>query len=602
VAQLRAQQLLRSDPNGVQLYHDRLRPAVLLRLDTEQRRRRHEQLAVALESVGADAEVLLAHWRGANQPVRAAMYAVQAAEHAMKALAFARAGGLYAIALELDAMPNEAGTLHERRGDALANAGRPAESADAYLGAVRYATGAKALDLRRRAAEQLLAGAYAERGFAVLDELLAAVGLRRQRTRWGALLIALWLRLRLRWRGLDFTVRSARQVDPDLLQKIDVCGSIFYGLAGTQFFTAFEFHTRRLLYLLDAGEPVRLAEAITVEIAAASSIGRASERRVAKLLAIAQQLAADIQEPTAHARIVMMQGMMTYAKGRWRESERLLRSAEQTLRNRCTGAMAELRYTSVRLFCTRLCLGDIETLRTSLPEMVQHADERGELYAQVWFRSSLSVVVRLADDKVDEARHQLAHARAMRDASQAADFHSSNLYAAATLALYDQDGGAAWREITDRAAMLEATNSLRQEWMSIFYWELRGRCALAASTQAPVARRRHLLAEVKRAARRLERKRSDWAQPLAQMLRAGLAVVDGERDRAGALWAAAARGFEAADMELHAAVARRRLGELEGGADDGAEWFRAQRIRDPEKFAYLFAPLSFPRRQGTAER
>jgi hypothetical protein len=49
-------------------------------------------------------------------------------------------------------------------------------------------------------------------------------------------------------------------------------------------------------------------------------------------------------------------------------------------------------------------------------------------------------------------------------------------------------------------------------------------------------------------------------------------------------------------MNLHRAVAQRRLGELIGG-DEGASriaasesWMHSEGIRDPQKVAYVFAP------------
>ena len=55
-------------------------------------------------------------------------------------------------------------------------------------------------------------------------------------------------------------------------------------------------------------------------------------------------------------------------------------------------------------------------------------------------------------------------------------------------------------------------------------------------------------------------------------------------------------GFEAADMALYAAAARRRLGELRGG-DEGRElirqseeWMSKQQIKNPVAVTNLMAP------------
>ncbi len=63
--------------------------------------------------------------------------------------------------------------------------------------------------------------------------------------------------------------------------------------------------------------------------------------------------------------------------------------------------------------------------------------------------------------------------------------------------------------------------------------------------------------------------------------------------------AAAADGFERVDMHFHAAIARRRLGQLKQG-DDGRElvqradaWLAGQDIVSPARIARLIAP-GFP--------
>ena len=68
-------------------------------------------------------------------------------------------------------------------------------------------------------------------------------------------------------------------------------------------------------------------------------------------------------------------------------------------------------------------------------------------------------------------------------------------------------------------------------------------------------------------------------------MHAGLARLAGDGTAATAERARAALGFDAADMRLLAAVARR--GSPSAAPD---RWFAEQRIADPARFAALFAP------------
>ncbi len=583
VAELRMAQLLRTDGARIVMYHDRVRAAVERRVDAEGLRRCHERLALTLETrPQVDPEALLVHFRGAGQLTRAAQHAVAAAEQAQAALAFERAARLYRTALELDRGRSDAALLQERLGDALASLGHQVDAADAYVAAAGHEHGTRALHLKRRAAELYMFIARPERGQVILDEVLAAVGLRLQPTAARALLTALWLRVRLGLRGLRFTLRAEKDVPRALLDKVDVCRSTAVGHMGANLWAAFEFHTRRLLLALDAGEPARLSEAITTEVGIAAISGPLGRRRVARLLGIASDLAAHLDRPLSNARLVVAQGTLAFYEGRWKDSQAKLERAEQMLRDHCVGAIMELQIIGLSTFCTRLYLGDLRSLRERLPGILQQAEERDEPLAKVWYRSGFSPVVLLADDALAEARQRLALAQTMYAPSQTMYYCGVELYAHVTLELYAGDGAAAWRELSARWKALQGTHELRQKWLYVLFWELRGRAALAAAA-ADGAGRARLVREARRAARRVESQGMPWGVPFAQLLRAGVAALQGDPARATSLRADAARGFAACDMTMHAAVAQR------GGAS--GDWFEAQKIRDPERFARMLAPI-----------
>jgi hypothetical protein len=126
---------------------------------------------------------------------------------------------------------------------------------------------------------------------------------------------------------------------------------------------------------------------------------------------------------------------------------------------------------------------------------------------------------------------------------------------------------------------------------------LRARAALALATATPPSSERDdLLADVERSARRIAREHMRWGKPLAQLVRAGAAVQSGDGDAARAALAEAAAGFDAADMALHAAVARRCEGRLRGGAAGAADveradaWLAEAGVKNPERIVALLAP------------
>jgi hypothetical protein len=111
-----------ADGEAVEPYHDRIAEAALAMLNKDELRRRHAQLAAALEKFEADAELLADHFLAAGLRDRAAVYVERAAEKAAAALAFDRAARLFRRALTLD--PANADALRRRLDEILANAGR----------------------------------------------------------------------------------------------------------------------------------------------------------------------------------------------------------------------------------------------------------------------------------------------------------------------------------------------------------------------------------------------------------------------------------------------------------------------------------------------
>jgi hypothetical protein len=102
----------------------------------------------------------------------------------MDALAFERAARLFRLALKLEPRAESAAKLRAwriRLGDALAHAGRGPAAARAHLDAVPGATAAEALDLQRRAAQQLLVSGHIVEGLQSRGLLLALAAGERYR-------------------------------------------------------------------------------------------------------------------------------------------------------------------------------------------------------------------------------------------------------------------------------------------------------------------------------------------------------------------------------------------------------------------------------------
>ena len=90
-----------------------------------------------------------------------------------------------------------------------------------------------------------------------------------------------------------------------------------------------------------------------------------------------------------------------------------------------------------------------------------------------------------------------------------------------------------------------------------------------------------------------------WSDPIALLLRAGIAYLEGETLSALRYLHDAADRFARADMNLYAAVTRRRIGELQDDEEghrlrrQAEEWMAAQHIKNPGCMTRMLAP-GFP--------
>jgi hypothetical protein len=602
---LRAANLVRMSgarrSDTVEPYHDRVRAAVLSHLEQTVRQSWHGRLALALEASG-DFEALAVHWRGAGKLDRAAGYAVRAAAQAAETLAFDRAARLYRLALKLGPPPgsSRAGVL-SRLGEALANAGRGGDAAQAYLEAAPEVKGAEALDLKRRAGDQLLLSGRIDEGLAVLGEVLQTVGMKLARTPRKALLPLVLRRAQIRLRGLGFRERPASEIAQSQLQRVDLCFSIAGGLAIDTVRGA-HFQTRHLLLALRAGEPYRVARALCAEAAYSASAGVARLGRSGRLIQMAGQLADRMGSVQAQAYVAGAAGVTAFCQGRWRDGLEILSRAEELFRDRCTGVAWELAGSRLFLLRSLYMLGSLDQLRRRLPALRAEALELGNIYAAAQLQSGILTIDWLMQDAPGAARSITSEAIAKWSQQGTHVTHFSYVLGMAQIHLYEGNGPEAHAFIGEQARKLARAMLLRVQVIRAQLLDMKVRCALAAARAAPPqsGERRRLVDEADRQASRLGRERAAWATALAHLGRAGVAAARGERAAAIERYEEAERRCEAYDMRMHAQMARRRRGELLGGEAGGVlveavdTWLADQGAKRPERLADMIAPLVLP--------
>jgi serine/threonine protein kinase len=606
LACLRAGRLIRStaasllsqrgeEGSAIETYHDRIRETVLLHLEEQTLQRHHQRLVWVLQESGrADPEVLAVYLVGAGQRSQAGHYYALAAAQAAETLAFDRAAKLYQFALELLAPHGvEKRRLQTKLADALANAGRGAESARAYLSATSGTDASENLELQRKAALQFLRSGHIDDGLATLRTVLAAVGLKLLPSPRRAFWALVWQRLRLMLRGLRFRPSPADRINPAELMRLDICQSAAIGLSMVDTLQGAYFQTRSSLLALKLGEQERLVTALAMEAAHNSVGGSRSRRLTQRYLDAVDNLAQQVNLPYSQAMASLAHGIAAALMGDWRDGQRRSDEAESIYRDSCIGALWE-RGTAHRFALWPIMLmGDVVEINRRLPRLIQEARQRDDLYEETNLCLVIRTFVRLAADEPKRARSELA--QVMEKWSQQGFHvqHMNRLFDEAQIDLYEGDAERAWHRLAESWPTLQQSYLLYVQQVRIIMLDLRARCALArASGEDSVS----WLRLAQRDVRALRREKVPWADALAQLREAAIVFRRRDAARAAEFLQAAIAGFSATDMHLHVAVARRRLGQMLDNSQGQAmvqqaeEWMNEQTIRNPARMTDLLAP------------
>ena len=603
LAVLRTARLLRSlrtqDQYDVETYHDRIRETVVGRLDAASRAALHLRVAHALAARGnADPEALAVHFREGGELRKAAEFAALAAAKAVEALAFDRAAVLWRGALELpNIAPEIARDRRWKLGDALANAGRGAEAAEAYLAATEGASASDRLELRRRAADQLLRCGRIAEGLRAIEHVLAAVGMKLPTAPWLILLSLLFQGLLLRIRGLGFRSRDASELSATELMRIDILWSVRASLAVVRPILAKVFQRKHLLLALRAGEPTRIARGLAVETSSAFG-GVPVRRRTETLLRATRALAERVADPYSLAWAVAADGITAYLEGRFSHAFEQCDRAAQQFRERCNGANWE--NASLVLLGSQAVfhVGAMAELSRRMPMHAQDARQRGDLYLLTNVRLGWMNSVWLAADDADRAERELAEAMTQWGSPEQQLQQYYELLARVQIDLYRGRGLEAHALIEARWRAMAQAHVFRIQTVRVFVHHLRARAALGAIAAGEVtgAAADALAASALRDARKIEREHLRWATPLAQLIDAAVQARRGDRARAIELLTSAADDFAACDMALWSATAKRTRGVLMGDEEGRVivatadSVCRGQGVREPARFSTMLAP------------
>jgi hypothetical protein len=355
------------------------------------------------------------------------------------------------------------------------------------------------------------------------------------------------------------------------------------------------FLATALLLALESGEPRRVAIGLSYYAPMLTIQGKSGYPKARQLLEQAREIGTRLDDPFILGLVGTCQAAMEMCLSHWRATVEYATAASPLLSQCRSGATFEIEAGIVFSEVSLLWMGRLHELARFVDTHVRSALERGNLFAATYARMHTWYAPLAADD--------LTHASAaMRDAINRwshQGFHVMHfwaLYGETQYALYAGDTVGAWERLNRTWPELVQSNILRIQFHRIPMTLLRGSVAVAAATARPSGERKALLRAAEKEAMRLEKEQTGVASASASLLRACILTARGRLDESLASLDAAAWGFDAADMALHAACARRRKGQLIGGAEGWAlieaadTTLRGQGIRNPARWAALYAP------------
>jgi serine/threonine protein kinase len=559
-------------------YHDRIRRVVTERIPSARLPHLHRRLALALaQDATQDCTEEARHWDLADDSERALDAYVRAAKQAFSALAFGRAEHLFARALELCQGPAHPAyaDLTTERAHAVACAGRSAEAVALYQRASELAVGEEQrLRLRSRAALQLMLSGKFERGMDAARQLFAQIDVRIPKSDWAAVLVALWHRLRTRFRKDGQLPASRENARTRLVLELlsEHLGTL--GSLRTSAFLAANAQYSRLALASGSRGHAGLAYGAHGWLVNA----RAGMREAAQFFAVGRQLGSQgMEDVSAQAELAMVEGSARLANFEWVEGTALLERAQELCQAHLADKPWALTYVRHQLGTAWFRMGEHAHLASKMDVWIQEAQERkDQLGVALLTGMGQGCIRHVMRGRLSVALAELEEAMAPLQQEPFSFSHLGQLITIPFLGALE-GGRGAWEWLERHKKQHDAAFLLRTRFGREALMFMRIHAALGASATAGPSERKNLLAFVDRGTSKLRRQESPFTRATAELFAAQSAAARGDTERALHLVRQARTGLESTGDKA-SATASYLEGVLEGGA--------AGKIRRDEVLAF----------------
>jgi len=234
-------------------------------------------------------------------------------------------------------------------------------------------------------------------------------------------------------------------------------------------------------------------------------------------------------------------------------------------------------------------------------QLLRDARARGDLFTVAYCSTGMLVCAWLAKDDPAQARTHIARAVQLWSKRGFHVVHYYELLGLTLVDLYEGRAEDAHQRMERLWPKMRRSFFLRVQMVRIEALDARARAMLAAARAAKGSASARLVKRARRIVRALRGEETTFARAVAAMLDAGAAHLEGDRAATSRLLEDAARACDAANMALHATVARWCRASLDGPVKDPEVPVR-DFARVVALLAPAFAPKATPKRAKREKR
>jgi hypothetical protein len=234
-------------------------------------------------------------------------------------------------------------------------------------------------------------------------------------------------------------------------------------------------------------------------------------------------------------------------------------------------------------------LGMYRLMAIKVADFISEAEKRGDKYVSLNFRMGIPSTFYLAKDQPDELIR--LNEESIKQCPEGTDIQEYSADKAIVMArLYKQEGEAAFKvmaariKLMKKARMFQMVQVVRLESLHLF-----ARAALLIGTEEK-------LVTAEKAARSILKENMSWANPLANLVLAGISAKRKKSAEAIKLLEGVIKDFDELKMAGFKASVQYQLGKLTGGEngnaliDEAYQWAESEEVVNPEKIFEMDAP------------